>query len=417
MIYSSLSLIATLMAGSAYQTSAFSSSTRTGLSRPSLQMAAATMPPKTKALQHVKERNGGRFGGVLDIQVEDDDSADYDSFESADADEIDPPKKGAVITGKVIEMDDNGALIEIWGKTSGYIPIKEASLEPIKHVNTVMEVGQDVTAEVIGTLRGMPVMSPRLAQLATAWEEVLDFRAKDETFETEVIEVNRGGAVCTVKGLRAFLPGSHYLGIPDASIIGKKLNVKFLDVNEDEGKVVISQRRAMMDSQTFSFEKGEVVPGTITGLRNYGAFLELDGGIAGLLHISQISFDRVDNLESLFKVGQRAKVMIIDHDKVNGRVALSTKTLEQQPGDMLKDMQKVFDSAEETGKKFNERMESERQAREAAARDIVAGLGSGLDSASEGDAAEPVAAGDVGSVAESIESILASIVSDGPKEE
>ena len=78
---------------------------------------------------------------------------------------------------------------------------------------------------------------------------------------------------------------------------------------------------------------------------------------------------------------------------------------------------KVFDSAEETGKKFNERMESERQAREAAARDIVAGLGSGLDSASEGDAAEPVAAGDVGSVTESIESILASIVSDGPKEE
>merc|ERR1711871_180815 len=208
-------------------------------------------------------------------------------------------------------------------------------------------------------------------------------------------------------GLKAFLPGSHYLGVPDESIVGPTLNVKFLDVNEEEGKLVVSQRRALMENQT-ELTRGEIVSGTITGLRQYGAFLELDGGVAGLLHISQISYDRIDNLENLFTIGQRCKVMILEHDKANGRVALSTKTLEANPGDMLKDMSSVFDNAEETAKKYHARMEAEREAREAAAKDIVAGLGG----SSGAEVAE-----DSSSVADSIESILASIVSDAPEGE
>jgi small subunit ribosomal protein S1 len=364
----------------------------------SLSMAT-TMQAKQGGLDTVKAKSMGRG----DLIVDDDDDEFSSYFTAADNEETSPPKAGETVTGTVIEMDDNGALIEIGGKMSGYLPVKEASLIPIKHVNKMLEIGQDLTAEVIGTLRGMPVMSLRSAQLVDAWEKVLKQRASDESFETTVIEVNRGGAVCSVEGLKAFLPGSHFLGVPDESIIGNTIKVKFLDVNEEEGKVVVSQRRALMDAQNIDLTKGEVVSGTVTGLRNYGAFLELDGGVAGLLHISQISYDRVDNLENLFTIGQRAKVMVIEHDKANGRVALSTKTLEPNPGDMLRDMNSVFEKAEETGKKFHERMDNERKAREAAAKDIVAGLGGSIDETS----ADPLV-----SVAESIESILASIVSD-----
>jgi small subunit ribosomal protein S1 len=325
---------------------------------------------------------------------------------AADKEEIDPPKVGQSITGEIIEMDDNGALLEIGGKMSGYLPVKEASLVGVKHVNTLFQVGQSLTAEVVGTLKGMPVLSLRSAQLALAWEQVLNTRAADTTFEVVVLEVNRGGAICSFLGLKAFLPGSHYLGLADASLIGQTLKVKFLDVIEDEGKLVISQRRALAESQTNTFKKGDVISGTITGLRNYGAFLELEGGMAGLLHISQISYDRIDNLEKLFTIGQKCKVMIIEHDKVNGRLALSTKTLEANPGDMIKDMTKVFANAEETARKFHERMESDKKAREAAAKDIVAGLGGSVDD-TDGN---PLV-----SVAESIESILASIVSDKPE--
>jgi len=359
--------------------------------------------PRHKTLENVKNRLGGRLDlGSMVSEIE----ADHESFLAADKEEIDPPKVGQSITGEIIEMDDNGALLEIGGKMSGYLPVKEASLVGVKHVNTLFQVGQSLTAEVVGTLKGMPVLSLRSAQLALAWEQVLNMRAADTTFEVVVLEVNRGGAICSFMGLKAFLPGSHYLGLADASLIGQTLKVKFLDVIEDEGKLVISQRRALAESQTNTFKKGDVISGTITGLRNYGAFLELEGGMAGLLHISQISYDRIDNLEKLFTIGQKCKVMIIEHDKVNGRLALSTKTLEANPGDMIKDMTKVFANAEETARKFHERMESDKKAREAAAKDIVAGLGGSMDD-TDGN---PLV-----SVAESIESILASIVSDKPE--
>lgn len=180
------------------------------------------------------------------------------------------------------------------------------------------------------------------------------------------------------------------------------MQVKFLDANEEEGKLVVSQRRAAAELHTTDFKRGGVFSGTVTGLRNYGVFVELDGGLAGLLHISQITYDRIDHLENLFSVGQKCKVMILDYDKVNNRVALSTKALEPNPGDMLRDMGKVFENAEETARKYQERMEAEKLAREAAAKDIVAGLAGAIDNAN----ADPLV-----SVADSIESILASIVS------
>ena len=372
----------------------------------SMSMTAERASPKANVLKGVKAKATGR-DELNGLMTDDSDSTSYELFAEADSESATPPRVGETITGTVIEMDDNGALLSVSGKMSGYLPLKEASLIPVKHVNTVVNMGDEITAEVIGTLRGMPVISLRSAQLVGAWEEVLKIRADDETFQAKVVEVNRGGAVVTTHGLKAFLPGSHYLGVPDESIIGSTLNVKFLDVNEEEGKLVVSQRRALMENQA-ELTRGEVVSGTITGLRQYGAFLELDGGVAGLLHISQISYDRIDNLESLFTIGQRCKVMILEHDKANGRVALSTKTLEPSPGDMLKDMSSVFDNAEETAKKYHARMEAERQAREAAAKDIVAGLG-GSSEAEEG--------ADSSSVADSIESILASIVSDAPEGE
>ena len=380
------------------------SSSSSNRSKNILKMVA-TAPSKQANLLKVKNRYEGRedIAGMLD---NDDDLDSYRNFEEADAENMEPPKTGNTITGTIIDMDDNGALLEIGGKMSGYLPIKEASLITIKHMSDVFEIGQQITAEVIGTLKGMPVISLRSAQLVTAWGNVLNIRAADTPFDVKVLEVNKGGAICDTMGLKAFLPGSHFLGIPDESLVGSTIKVKLLDVNEDDGKIVISQRRAMTESQS-ALKRGEVVQGTITGLRAYGAFLELDGGVAGLLHISQISYGRVENPETLFTIGQRCKVMILDFDKANGRVALSTKVLEPNPGDMLRDMPSVFEKAEQTAKKYHERLEAERVAREAAAKDIVAGLGGAIADPDR----DPLL-----SVADSIESILASVVSDVNKE-
>jgi ribosomal protein S1 len=103
------------------------------------------------------------------------------------------------------------------------------------------------------------------------------------------------------------------------------------------------------------------------------------GGMSGLLHISQISMDRIVDLEKVLQPGQKVKCMIIDHDKQNGRIALSTKTLEPEPGDMIKDPDRVYAMAEETARVYHERQEVERKKREASAKDIVLGLGDALD--------------------------------------
>jgi len=359
---------------------------------------------KQKTLGLVKQRYIGRED-LSSSKDESDDIADYSYFAEADDEEIDPPKKGEEVTGVIIEIDENGALIEIGGKMSGYLPVKEASLSPIKNINTLYSVGDSITGEMVGTLKGMPVISLRSAQLVVAWQEALKVRAVDEIISVKVLEVNRGGIVCDLFGLKAFIPGSHYTGTADASLIGTTLQVKFLDANEEEGKIVLSQRRALLDNQAADLKRGSVVSGTVTGLRQYGVFVELSGGLAGLLHISQISVDRIESLENLFTIGQKCKVMILDHDKTNNRVALSTKVLEPNPGDMLRDMNAVFAQAEETARKYHERLEAERLTRETAALGIVAGLDDSISNLS-GNSVDPLV-----SVADSIESILASIVS------
>lgn len=156
------------------------------------------------------------------MQSEEDDQS---FFSEAEEEHNNPPTVGQTVTGTVIELDDNGALLEIGGKMSGYLPIKEAVLNPSGSMDEVVEIGQQITAEVVGTLRGMPVISLRSKLLVDAWDKVLAMRAKDEPFPVKVAEVNRGGAVCDVHGLKAFLPGSHCVGLPDESMIGSTINV------------------------------------------------------------------------------------------------------------------------------------------------------------------------------------------------
>jgi len=180
--------------------------------------------------------------------------------------------------------------------------------------------------------------------------------------------------------------------------------LKFLEVNPETNKLVVSNRKAVVEAQMSSLSRGDLVEGVVKALKPYGAFVEV-GGMSALLHISQISYDRIDDLEKVVQPGTKVKCMIIDHDKVNGRIALSTKTLEAEPGDMLRDPQKVFDNAEETAAKYHERQEAERKAREEAARDIVLGLGDSLDELT-GDATSEVSEDALDSVKDDLDSLL-----------
>eukprot|EP00953_Heterococcus_sp_UTEX-ZZ885_P008212 4928-Heterococcus_DN1.PRE.1 len=256
---------------------------------------------------------------------------------------------------------------------------------------------------------GQVTLSVRRLEFEKAWERVETMHKGDTVFEAEVVAVNKGGAIVQIEGLRAFLPGSHLCGgLPSDELIGTKLPLKFLEVlcahaNVEEhtsqwvavdwslwhtravqppaNRCVAgwSLPRAVLEQEMKELSRGDVVEGYVKAIKPYGAFVEIRG-MSGLLHISQISYDRIEDLSALLQVGMVVKCMIIDHDVSVGRIALSTKTLEPEPGDMLKNPQKVFDMAEDTAARYHERMEAERRAREEAAKSIVLGLGDGLES-------------------------------------
>merc|ERR1712087_884260 len=247
----------------------------------------------------------------------------------------------------------------------------------------------------MGDENGQLMPSRRRILTEEAWASGAALMTEDQVVNGEVASVNRGGAMLIVNGLRGFMPGSHYLPgqNPPEELIGKELAVKLLDVDRENNRLVVSHKKAMVDQTIKDLDVGSVLKGVITAVKPYGAFVDV-GGMSGLLHISQISCDHIGDVNAVLPVGTQIKCM----DKGKGRVALSTKTLESEPGDMLKNQEKVFAEAEATAAKYQERLEAERKAREEAAQDVIFGLESVFNDSpteSAAEAGEPAPEGDL----------------------
>jgi small subunit ribosomal protein S1 len=312
----------------------------------------------------------------------------------------------SVVEGVAVEYSGSGCLVDIGAKASAFLPEHEAALV-MEHqeLENVVPLDTPMQFQIISDEdeNGQLIVSIKRLEYKRAWEAVTQMAEDDTPFEAPVVAVNRGGAICLVEGLRAFLPGSHLAGmLPDENLIGQTLALKFLEVNAENNKLVVSNRKAVVEQQMADLSRGDVVSGMVKALKPYGAFVEV-GGMSGLLHISQISYDRIDDLEKVLQPGLQVKCMIIDHDKVNGRIALSTKTLEPEPGDMLRDPTAVFAKAEETAAAYHAKMEAERQQQEETARGIVMGLADSLDGigSSSDDAKDPLQ-----DVSDSLDSLL-----------
>ena len=336
----------------------------------------------------------------LDPEIEAEVGFSYDAFSEAVAATDYSFNRNDVVKGTVVQYDKGGCIVDIGAKASAFLPLQEAglALEQGMAIEDIIAIDAERDFEIISEEdeNGQLLVSVRRIQYREAWDKVIAKQETDEVFEEECLSVNRGGAIFLVEGLRAFLPGSHLTGrLPDEDLIGQSLPLKFLEVNQDENKLVVSNRRAVVEEQMSDLSRGDVIEGIVKALKPYGAFVEV-GGMSGLLHISQISMDRIVDLEKVLQPGQKVKCMIIDHDKQNGRIALSTKTLEPEPGDMIKDPERVYEMAEETARVYHERQEAERKKREASAKDIVLGLGDALDDLGVGSSSEEEASEEAG---------------------
>ncbi|KAJ8539781.1 hypothetical protein K7X08_014033 [Anisodus acutangulus] len=265
---------------------------------------------------------------------------------------------GTKVKGTVFKVDANGALVDITAKSSAYLPLQEASIHNIKHIEEAgIFPGMREEFVVIGENESDDslVLSLRSIQYDLAWERCRQLQAEDAVVKGKVISANKGGVVALVEGLRGFIPFSQISSKSTAEeLLERELPLKFVEVDQDQTRLVLSNRKAVADSQT-QLGIGSVVLGTVQSLKPYGAFIDI-GGINGLLHVSQISHDRISDIATVLQPGDTLKVMILSHDRERGRVSLSTKKLEPTPGDMIRNPKLVFEKAEEMAQTFRQRI-------------------------------------------------------------
>ncbi|HIK46911.1 MAG TPA: S1 RNA-binding domain-containing protein [Leptolyngbyaceae cyanobacterium M65_K2018_010] len=256
---------------------------------------------------------------------------------------------GSTVRGTVIACASDGATVDIGGKSAAFLPLREAAVRPITSLDGVVDPGSEYTFQVIRDqdADGQVLLSIRRLALKQLWEKLAQQAEQGAVQEVKVTGFNKGGVTVDVEGLRGFIPRSQLTAAPEslADLVGSRLTAAFLEVNQANNKLVLSQRAATRSQVMGQLELGQLVQGTVASLKPFGAFIDFEG-ITGLLHIKQISKNYIESLPAVLKVGQPIKAVIVALDPERNRISLSTQVLEKYPGEFLKDPEAVLADAE-----------------------------------------------------------------------
>jgi small subunit ribosomal protein S1 len=257
------------------------------------------------------------------------------------------PKEGDLVKGAVISIDKNEIHIDLNGIATGVVRGKERYDEGDAYKN--LNIGDIIEATVLEleNENGEVELSFQYAGKQKAWQSLADESKSGDIVSCQIIEANKGGLMIKLEGVAGFLPVSqlspeHYPRVPGGdknriyeilkSYVGKKFEVKVLDVNETEDKLIVSEKAAWEETQKDVINKYKIgmnVEGTVTAVTDFGVFVEFDDKLEGLIHISEIAWQRIDNPHNFVKVGQRVKAEIIGIE--NSKIFLSMKKLETDP--------------------------------------------------------------------------------------
>ena len=256
---------------------------------------------------------------------------------------------GETIKGKVIALESDGLYIDIGGKAPGFMPKKECGLGVITNFKEKFTIGLEMEVLVIKEQNadGMVTVSARALILRQSWEKVESSAKNGELIQVNINGFNRGGLTCDVDGLRGFIPRSQLEDGQDyQSLVSKTLKVAFLEVNPETRKLVLSEKKALLVSKFADLKLGQLIEGEVLAIKPYGFFIEL-GGASGLLHQSSITNGSIRNLREIFVEGEIIKALITEIDLERGRIGLNTALLENSPGELIIDKEKVMIEASE----------------------------------------------------------------------
>ncbi len=262
-------------------------------------------------------------------------------------------QKGQVVSGKVYSHESEGVYIDIGGKSLAFLPIQEAFLGVTQDLSEALPLQLERDFLIIREQNadGEVLLSIKQLEINQIWEKLTELKSDGQSFPVRVIGINKGGVTVDIESLRGFIPRSHLLARDNLeSLLDQILAVNFLELDQEKNKIVLSQRLAAQSAGFMKLFVGQLVEGNIVGIKPFGVFVDLEG-ITGLIHITQVSQKRVDSLSTIFAVGNLVKAIIVDLDEGRKRISLSTKVLENYPGEMLDKIDEVMESADARGER------------------------------------------------------------------
>lgn len=246
-------------------------------------------------------------------------------------------KEGEIVKGTIVEVQGDRVIIDIGFKAEGSVPVSEfddpSQIVPGQQVEVLLE-------KVEGSAEGEIVLSKKLADFQRIWEKVVEAYDKQTINQAKILKRIKGGLVAEIFGIESFLPGSQIDIKPirdfDA-FIGKTLDVKIVKLNHAQKNVVVShkvlieeeikdQREAILNS----LEKGQVIQGTVKAITDFGVFVDL-GGVDGLIHITDLSWGRINHPSEVVKLDEMINCVVIDFDPDKKRISLGLKQLQEHP--------------------------------------------------------------------------------------
>ncbi|WP_353990321.1 30S ribosomal protein S1 [Pediococcus argentinicus] len=261
---------------------------------------------------------------------------------------VEEVKIGDVVTGEVLDIDDDRQLIVgIQGAgVEGVVPLRELSTQHVDNISDIAKIGDEMELVVVSRIGndkegGSYLLSRKRVQAREVWKDIEAKAANDEVLEVPVTQVVKGGLVVDA-GVRGFIPASMIENrfVDDLNAYkGQTLKVKIIEVKPEENRLILSHKailnaeRAEKRAEVLSsINVGDVVEGKVARLTNFGAFVDL-GGVDGLVHISEIAYERVNKPSDILKVGEEVKVKVLAIDEDKDRISLSIKQTQPGPWD------------------------------------------------------------------------------------
>jgi small subunit ribosomal protein S1 len=246
---------------------------------------------------------------------------------------------GDKVKGQVTKVEEKQVVVSIQdSKLDGIIPISELSSLHVEKASDVVEVGNELDLEVLKVEEDALILSKRKVDAEQAWVNLEQLFTSGEIFETEVKDVVKGGLVVDL-GVRGFVPASlveAYFVEDFSDYKGKPLTFKIVELDKEKNRLILSHRAVVEEEKgkhkkniLGSIHPGQVIDGTVQRITDFGAFVDI-GGIDGLVHISQLSYEHVEKPTDVVQEGQKVQVKVLNVDRDNERISLSIK--ETQPG-------------------------------------------------------------------------------------